>query len=73
ELLSETLSGDKQLSALAVLDGVRDKAAAIIHTVRARAELAVIGLCQTFSPERYGGIISAFLLLEDRGALKPPP
>lgn len=52
ELLSETLRADKQLSALALLNGVRNNAAGIIHTVRARAELAVIGLCQTFSPER---------------------
>ncbi|CAM9467683.1 unnamed protein product, partial [Ectocarpus sp. 8 AP-2014] len=73
ELLAETVAGDEQLSSVAVLGGVRDRAENILATVKTRAELAVSELCQTFSPEAYGGIVEAFLLLEDRGALRPPP
>ncbi|CAM9984242.1 unnamed protein product [Ectocarpus sp. 6 AP-2014] len=73
ELLAETVAGDEQLSSVAVLAGVRERAENILATVKTRAELAVSELCQTFSPEAYGGIVEAFLLLEDRGALRPPP
>ncbi|CAN0015993.1 unnamed protein product, partial [Scytosiphon promiscuus] len=66
ELLSETLSADEQMSSLAVLGGVRERAKSILPTVKTRAELAVSELCRTFSPEGYGGIVEAFLMLEDR-------
>ncbi|CAN0228376.1 unnamed protein product, partial [Hapterophycus canaliculatus] len=73
ELLSETVSADERLSSLAVLGGVRERARSILPAVRKRAELAVSELCRTFSPEGYGGIVEAFLMLEDRGALGPLP
>lgn len=51
ELLAETMAGDEQLSSVAVLGGVRERAENILATVKTRAELAVSELCQTFSPE----------------------
>lgn len=51
DLLSATMAGDEQLSSLCVLGGVRDRAKAILPTVKMRAELAVAELCMTFSPE----------------------
>ncbi|CAN0347889.1 unnamed protein product, partial [Discosporangium mesarthrocarpum] len=73
EVLAGVVASEENLCRLEMLRGLGDRAGRILDTVRERAEVTVVGLCQRFSAEGYGEVIRAYLLLEDRKALHPPP